>query len=228
MWRESTTLTHSGRRDRYRMAMKAPLTWSWLVLLFVTTRVQRRASRRERQRLLLEQSTNLEQLHQNPLRVLVTSLMWLDGKSWWPYVPVFAGMLAPAEQRMGPVRFVGVGVSAHVIATFVSQELVAWSIRKGREPRTRARARDVGVSYFVFGIAGWLAGQTPSPWRGRTQLAACGSVAATVLSPASFTTVGHCVAFAVGVLVTKRPDLPTPIAGNAVPWETPPQHPSTS
>lgn len=195
--------------------MKAPLTWSWLGLLFVTTRVQRRASRRERRRLLLEQSTNLEQLHQNPLRVLVTSLMWLDGKSWWPYVPVFGGLLAPAERRLGPVRFVGVGLGAHVIATFVSQELVALSIRNGREPRNRARARDIGVSYFVFGIAGWLAGQAPPPRRWWTQLAACGSVIGTVLSPASFTTVGHCVAFTVGVFVTKRPDLPTPDAGNA-------------
>ncbi|CAN5666861.1 membrane protein [soil metagenome] len=184
---------------RADLSQFAPLTWSWLALLFVTTRIQRSASYRERQRLLREQSTNLKQLRRNPLRVLFASLLWLDGRAWWPYVPVFAGVLAPAERRLGPVRFVGVGLSAHVLATLTSQHLVARSIRAGRAPVTQARARDVGVSYFACGIGGWLGGQLPPPWRHRVQLAAGASVAATVLSGRSFTTVGHCVAFAVGV-----------------------------
>jgi hypothetical protein len=178
----------------------APLTWSWLALLFVTTRIQRSTSHRERQQLLRERSTNLKQLHRKPLRVLFASLLWLDGRSWWPYVPVFAGVLAPAERRLGPARFVGVGLGAHVVATLASQELVARSIRKGVEPLAQARARDIGVSYFVFGIGGWLSGQLPQPWRQRAQLAAGGSVTVAVLSRSSFTTVGHCAAFAVGIV----------------------------
>lgn len=184
---------------RANLSVHATLTWSWLAVLFVTTRIQRSASHRHRQRLLSDQSTNLTQLNRKPLRVLFASLMWLDGRSWWPYVPVFAGLLAPAERRLGPVRFVGVGLGAHAIATFASQELVARSIKKGREPLSQARARDVGVSYFVFGIGGWLSGQISGPWRRWARLAAGGSVAIAVLSQSSFTAVGHCVAFSVGI-----------------------------
>src|SRR5258708_2025986 len=66
----------------------AALTYAWLALLFVTTRIQRSAPRRKRQRLLREQSTNIAQLQRKPLHVLLTSLLWLDGRRW-PYVPVF-------------------------------------------------------------------------------------------------------------------------------------------
>ena len=158
-------------KRRANLSVHATLTWSWLAVLFVTTRIQRSASHRHRQRLLSDQSTNLTQLNRKPLRVLFASLMWLDGRSWWPYVPVFAGLLAPAERRLGPVRFVGVGLGAHAIATFASQKLVARSIRRAGTT-SQARARDVGVSYFVFGIGGWLSGKISGPWRRWARLAA--------------------------------------------------------
>ncbi|MET0700781.1 MAG: rhomboid-like protein [Mycobacterium sp.] len=187
------------RHVRRDLSDFAPLTWSWLALLFVTTRIQRSASHRERQILLREQSTNLKQLHRKPVRVLFASLLWLDGRSWWPYAPVFAGLLAPAERRLGSARFVAIGLGAHVAATLISQELVARSIRKGSEPLAQARARDIGVSYFVFGIGGWCSGQLPPPWRQRVQLAAGTSVGVAVLAGASFTSVGHFLAFAFGL-----------------------------
>jgi hypothetical protein len=180
------------------------LTYAWLALLFVTTRIQRSATRRKRQRLLQEQSTNIAQLQRKPLHVLLTSLLWLDGRRWWPYVPVFATMLAPAERLLGRSRYVITGVNAHVIATIVSQWLLALSIKRADEPRGALNARDVGVSYFTLGIGGALCRYLDRPWRAAVQIGAAGSVAMAVLSRANFTATGHCVAFLVGVLGPQR------------------------
>jgi hypothetical protein len=180
------------------------LSYAWLALLFGTTRIQRSASRRKRHRLLREQSTNIAQLQRKPLHVLVTSLQWLDGRRWWPYVPVFATMLAPAERLLGRSRYVITGLSAHVIATLVSQWLLALSIKRAYEPRRSLNARDVGVSYFTLGIGGALCQYLDRPWRVAAQIAAAGSVAIAVLSRANFTATGHCVAFLVGVLVPQQ------------------------
>jgi hypothetical protein len=180
------------------------LTYAWLALLFVTTRVQQSAPQRKRQRLLREQSTNIAQLQRKPLHVLLTSLLWLDGRRWWPYVPVFATMLAPAERLLGRSQYVITGMSAHVIATLVSQWLLALSIKRADEPGRSLNARDVGVSYFTFGIGGALCRYLDRPWRVAVQIAATGSVAIAVLSRANFTATGHCVAFLVGILVPQR------------------------
>ncbi|MDT5012936.1 MAG: hypothetical protein QOH57_4553, partial [Mycobacterium sp.] len=67
----------------------APLTFAWLLVLFITTRIQRAAGRRASRRIQRSHSTNLRRLRREPSRVLVTSLFWLDGRMWWPYVPVF-------------------------------------------------------------------------------------------------------------------------------------------
>ncbi|MDT5015852.1 MAG: hypothetical protein QOD39_2012 [Mycobacterium sp.] len=185
------------------------LTYAWLALLFVTTRIQRSASRRKRQRLLQEQSTNIAALQRKPLRVLLTSLLWLDGRQWWPYVPVFSAMLAPAERLLGKWRYAITGLTAHVVATLVSQMLLSRSIRQAKERRKSRHARDVGVSYFAFGIGGALCRYLDRPWRIAAQIVGAGSVVVAVLSRANFTSTGHCVAFLVGALIPSAVDTPT-------------------
>jgi hypothetical protein len=186
------------------------LTYAWLALLFVTTRFQRSAPRRKRQRLLREQSTNITQLQRKPLQVLLTSLLWVEGRRWWPYAPVFATMLAPAERLLGRSRYVITGLSAHVIATLVSQWLLSLSVKRASEPRRSLNARDVGVSYFTLGIGGALCRYLNRPRRVAVQIAAAGSIVIAVLSRANFTATGHCIAFLVGVLFPQR--IPTAAA----------------
>lgn len=136
--------------------------------------------------------------------MLLTSLLSLDGRRWWPYVPVFATMLAPAERLLGRSRYVITGMSAHVIATLVGQLLLALSIKCADEPRRSLNTRDVGASYFTFGIGGAFCRQLGRPWRVAVRIAAAGSVAIAVLSRANFTATGHCIALLVGVLVPQR------------------------
>ncbi|OBF28922.1 hypothetical protein A5724_26260 [Mycobacterium sp. ACS1612] len=186
----------AGRIGR---TMKTPLTLAWLVVLFITTRVQRSAGRRGSRRLQREHSTNLHRLRTEPLRVLATSMFWLDDRKWWPYLPVFVGIVAPAEHRLRWWRWLFVGLTAHTVGTYAGQGYLRLMIRLGRAPRRLVAARDVGVSYFVFGVAGALSGYLRTPWRLRCQATTVAALTGNVALRPTFTEVGHLTAFVVGL-----------------------------
>jgi hypothetical protein len=182
-----------------RGVIGAPLTFAWLGVLFVTTRRQRSAGRWAARRIQRENSTNLKHLKNRPLRNLATSLFWLDGLHWWPYVPVYAAVLAPAERRLRWWRWLLVGIAAHVVGTLVGQVYLRQSILTRRAPRRLVNARDVGVSYFVFGIAGALTGYIQRRFRLPCQVAGVAALSANAVSRPTFTEVGHLTAFTVGL-----------------------------
>ncbi|MGE5696485.1 MAG: rhomboid-like protein [Candidatus Sericytochromatia bacterium] len=183
-----------------RAVASAPLTFAWLLVLFVTTRIQRSAGRHGSRRIQKHHSTNLRRLRTEPSRVLVTSLFWLDEPRWWPYVPVFVGLLAPAERRLRWWRWLLTGVSAHVVATYMGQAYLRRSISKSRAPRRLVNARDVGVSYFVFGVAGAASKYVEPPWRLRCQAGVVAALVVNVALRPTFTEVGHLSAFVVGLV----------------------------
>jgi hypothetical protein len=177
----------------------APLTSAWLLVLLVTTKIQRSAGRRGARRIQRNHSTNLRRLHDEPSRVLTTSLFWLDDRKWWPYVPIFAGIVAPAERRLHWWRWLLVGFGAHVIGTAVGQSYLRLLIDKGRVPTRLTNVRDVGVSYFVFGVAGALSGYIQPPWRIRTQVVTAAALVGNLAIRPTFTEIGHLSAFIAGV-----------------------------
>jgi len=177
----------------------APLTFAWLLVLLITTRVQRSAGRKGSRRIQRSHSTNLRRLRTEPSRVLTTSLFWLDGRQWWPYVPVFVGIVAPAERRLHWWRWLLVGGAAHVIGTYAGQSYLRATIRMGRAPKRLVAARDVGVSYFVLGAAGALTGYVRRPWRPRVQAVTAAALAGNVAFRPTYTEVGHLTAFLVGL-----------------------------
>jgi hypothetical protein len=185
-----------------RSVASAPLTFAWLLVLLVTTRVQRSAGRRWR-RIQRHHSTNLRRLRNEPERVLTTSLFWLDDRKWWPYVPLFILVVAPAERRLRWWRWLLVGVAAHVVATYVGQSYLRRRIKTGRAPKRLVDARDVGVSYFVFGVTGALSGYVERPWRSRAQAAGLVALTANVVVTPTFTEVGHLTAFGVGLAASR-------------------------
>jgi hypothetical protein len=148
------------------------------------------------------------------VRVLATSLFWLDDHKWWPYVPVFVGIVAPAERRLRWWRWLLVGIAAHAVGTYVGQGYLRLMIRMGRAPWRLVAARDVGVSYFVFGVAGTLSGYVPRPWRAWTQAATLAALVGNVVVRPTFSEVGHLTAFLVGLgaipLVPDRDNMPYP------------------
>jgi rhomboid family protein len=182
-----------------RRVAGAPLTYAWLLVLFVTTRIQRSAGRRGSRRIQHTHSTNLRRLRIEPSKVLTTSLFWLDGRQWWPYVPMFVGVVAPAERRLRWWRWLLIGIAAHIIGTYVGQSYLRRSIKKGRAPRRLVNARDVGVSYFVLGVAGTLTGYVERRARSKCQAVALAALAANAAARPTFTEVGHLTAFVVGL-----------------------------
>jgi hypothetical protein len=204
----------AGPEQVIKSVTSAPLTFGWLLVLFVTTRVQRSAGRRGSRRLQERHSTNLHRLRAEPSRVLTTSLFWLDGRQWWPYAPAFIGLVAPAERRLRWWRWLLIGIAAHVIGTYVGQEHLRRHIRRGHAPKRLAKARDVGVSYFAFGVVATLTGYARPPWRWRSQAAGVATLGALVAARPSYTAIGHLIAFLVGLaavrLAPNRDSLPYP------------------
>lgn len=193
-------MVKDARRDGLvRGVASAPLTFGWLLVLFVTTRIQRSAGRRGSQRIQRSHSTNLRRLRSEPSRVLAASLFWLDGGMWWPYVPMFAGVVAPAERRLRWWRWLLVGFAAHATGTYAGQGFLRLSMRRGEAPRRLVNARDVGVSYFVLGVAGTLTGYVEPRWRSRTQATAVAALTANAALRPTFTEVGHLTSFLVGL-----------------------------
>jgi hypothetical protein len=185
-----------------RAIRSAPLTFGWLLVLFVTTRIQRSAGRRGSKRIQRKHSTNLRRLNSEPSRVLAASLFWLDGRMWWPYVPMFVAVVAPAERRLRWWRWLLIGFGAHAGGTFAGQGFLRWSLKRGEAPRRLVNARDVGVSYFVLGVAGALTGYVRPRWRARSQVAGVAALAGNAALRPTFTEVGHLTAFVVGLAAT--------------------------
>jgi hypothetical protein len=163
--RQPMPLSSSGVKSLWRYVKSAPLTYSWLVVLLITTIVQHSIPARRLHALLQKQSTNLHHLASDPIRVLVQSLLWIDGKYWWPYLVVFTLFLAPAERWLGRLRWLLVGLVCHVGATYLSDGYLYWTIQQALASPRLIDARDIGVSYFVTGIVAVLTYHIARPWR---------------------------------------------------------------
>jgi hypothetical protein len=135
----------------WRFVRSAPLTYVWLIVLLITTIIQHNLSRRELHTLLIHQSTNIHELATDPLQVLFTSLFWIDGRYWTPSLLLFTLFLAPAEQWLGEIRWLTVGLTAHVGATYLSEGMLYLAIQHHLAPGHLVHARDIGVSYFMVG-----------------------------------------------------------------------------
>jgi Rhomboid-like protein len=149
----------------WRYVSSAPLTYVWLIVLLVTTIIQRHLTRREFHVVVLDGSTNIHHLARDPLEVLIYSLFWIDGKYWAPYLVLFTLFLAPAERWLGHLRWLTVGLTAHVGATYISEGLLLLAIRYHDAPHRLVHARDIGVSYFLVGVMAVLTYHITPPWR---------------------------------------------------------------
>lgn len=182
-----------------RFVSGAKLTFAWLTLLAMTTVVQNILPRMHLRELLHHESTNLHHLAANPVRVLITSLLWTDGYAFWPYLVMFCLFLAPAERRLGSLRFVIVGLTAHVLATYLSEGYLYWQIQEAMISPRYLNARDVGVSYFIVGTMGVLTYFIARPWRWWYLGAAVVWFAVPVAVSDAFTPVGHLCALLIGL-----------------------------
>ncbi len=203
----------------WQTVRSAPWTFSWLALLLVTTVVQHTVPRSELKTILGERSTNLDNLRSDPVHAFVTSLLWIDGYFWLPYLLLYCVFHAPAERWLGALRWATVGLVAHVGATYISEGLLGWAIRHGHADPALIDVRDIGVSYFLAGIIGVLTYHIAYPWRWGYVVAAGACFTAPPLIHLTFTGIGHLSAFLIGLVcypITRS--RPAPAWNPAVAW----------
>jgi hypothetical protein len=186
----------------WRYVRSAPLTYAWLAVLLVTTISQRHLTKWAYHTMALD-STNIHQLLKDPVQVLIESLLWLDGRFWLPYLVLFTLFLAPAEHWLGQLRWLTVGLTTHVGATYISEGLLYLAIRNHLEPRRQVHAlvhvQDIGVSYFLVGVIAVLAYRIVTPWRWGYLAVLITIFTIVLIVKLNFTAIGHFSAILIGL-----------------------------
>ncbi|MFE7577322.1 rhomboid-like protein [Streptomyces sp. NPDC057521] len=177
----------------------APGTYLWLTALFVTTVIVHQMSPAFEEEFLRQRSTNIHELSRNPVRVLITSAFWIDSGQWLPYAVLYTVFHAPAERRLGTPRWLAVAATAHVLATLVSEGILAWAIRHGHAPAAAANTLDVGVSYALAGVVAVLTYYVPRPWRPAYLFAVLVIYTVPLITDPTFTDIGHLTAALIGL-----------------------------
>ncbi|MGC4935008.1 rhomboid-like protein [Gordonia sp. DT30] len=177
----------------------APVSCVWLVILFITTVLQHSMSPQHLDRVLGHHSTNITNLGNDPFQVLVSSLFWLDGAYWLPYLISFCIFVIPTERWLGSPRFIVVGFSAHVIATYVSEGILRWAIDNGLRSPLLTDTHDVGVSYFLAAVAAVLAYHFVRPWRWVYLVGTLAFYLLPLVTDLTFTAIGHACSALIGL-----------------------------
>ncbi|MFI6880521.1 rhomboid-like protein [Streptomyces sp. NPDC050400] len=177
----------------------APGTYVWLAALFVTTVAVHHMSPEFEEEFLRQRSTNLHELSQNPMRVLVSSAFWIDGATWWPYAVLYTVFHAQAERWLGTLRWLAVAAAAHVLATLISEGALLWAIRHGHAPPSSVNTLDVGVSYALAGVVAVLTYRISAPWRYLYLAVVLVIYGSPLVTGRTFTDLGHFTSVLIGL-----------------------------
>ena len=198
----------------------SPATYGYLGILFVTSWILAGLGDRLGDRLLLEQSTNLDNLGHDPMWVLFSSAFWLPG--WSDLVSsalLFTLVLAPVERRIGSLRTIGLFAIGHVGATLLTGAGLWIALHFDAVAPSIGRVRDVGTSYGLYAVAAGMTYLLARDLRRLYLAALVGylSIAAALLR--DFGDYGHLTAMALGFmsypLVARASGrMPTPILGS--------------
>ncbi|MFJ9518330.1 rhomboid-like protein [Kitasatospora sp. NPDC101801] len=148
-----------------RYVRAAPGTYCWLLLLAVTSFVVARMDPANLEWFLGKRSTNIEQLRAHPVHALLASAIWTEQAAFPFYFVIFNVFHVPVERWLGTRRWLTVALTAHVLATLISEGIVAWGVDAGRLPANLATTVDVGVSYALAGVEGVLTYRFAGRWR---------------------------------------------------------------
>ncbi|MER5433193.1 rhomboid-like protein [Streptomyces sp. NPDC002588] len=176
----------------------APGTYVWLAILFFTTVALHHMSPEFEQEFLRQRSTNLHELSRHPVRVLISSAMWIDGGYWAPYAVLYSVFHAQVERWLGTLRWLVVCGAAHVLATLISEGALLKAIRDGMAPESAVNTLDVGVSYALAGAVAVLVYRIRSPWRYGYLAVVLAVYTVPLAAGPTFTDFGHFVAVLIG------------------------------
>ncbi|MER7755406.1 rhomboid-like protein [Kitasatospora sp. NPDC097643] len=201
---------------------RAPGTYLWLAILLLTTLVIRHVDPAVADHILEKRSTNLHYLAVSPVRVLVTSALWIAGGGWFGYFVLYNLFHVPAERWLGTPRWLAVVLAAHVGATYLSEGVLYWAIRHGLAPRSAVNTLDYGVSYALAGVVAVLTYLIVRPWRYVYAAGVLVFYGLGVVQSRDFTSIGHFSAVLIGLacypLTRGRPGAWDPVATARTGW----------
>ncbi|MDX3225590.1 rhomboid-like protein [Streptomyces sp. ME19-01-6] len=179
----------------------APFTFCYALVLIVTSAFSDLADPDLVHDVLTRSSTDVVNLADRPVLVLVASAVWVVGGLSSPYILAFLVVVGALERRLGGWRTAGVFLFGHVLATLMTELPVAASVAAGHLPESSLRRLDYGISYGLLACTAALAGLL-RPWLRSTVLG--GIALVLVLDLVEFadplTDWGHLLALATGVL----------------------------
>lgn len=191
-------MTIRAAKAVWRYVRRAPGTFVWLAILTLTTYLISRVNPEFRDRFLRQRSTNLNELRDNPVRVLISSALWIDGGGLWIYYILYNLVHVPVERKLGTLRWLVVVLVAHVGATYLSEGAVYWEVRHGYLPHSAIFTLDVGVSYGLAGVEAVLAYLIEAPWSYYYAGALVAYYGYHLIAGNTFTDLGHFSAIMIG------------------------------
>jgi len=151
------------------------------------------------QRAVIRSSTNLYNLHHSPLSVLAASAFVVNGAfSLWQ-IPFLVWAYGTAQRWVGRAATVFIGVLGHVGATLFVASMLGANLGRGRLLRSTAHISDVGVSYGVMCVAGFIVSRLPQRYRPWYVAALVTFAAGPLLLDPTFTDLGHVCALGLGL-----------------------------
>ncbi len=203
----------------------APGTYTYLCALAVTSWSLHGVNPHLADELIRSQSTNLDNLTDRPLQVLIASAFWTTGSAIpWQLLLRFTLVMAPVERRLGTRRTIAVFAAGHVIATVLVVAGVDIGMRYDLLDLSLAHASDVGVSYGLFAVAGaltWLL--VPGRWRIVWVAALLAVITAGTAGGVTFTDIGHYLSLLIGLSTAplvrywqRKPSARAPLGGSPV------------
>lgn len=149
--------------------------------------------------LVLRSSTNLVNLRDRPLYVLLASAFVLPSVlSLW-VLPLLVVAYGTTQRWLGRLATVLVAVFGHVFATLFVAVLLAAGITHHQFDRALAREPDVGVSYGLVAVLAVLVVRLPRGPRWAVGTGGFVFLTALVALGRTFTDVGHAVAWLIGL-----------------------------
>lgn len=178
-----------------------PFTFYYGLILIATTVLTEFADPEAVARWRAGSSTDVSNLAQEPLFVLVASALFYAGSLLSPYAIGFFLGLTALERRIGGWRTAAVFVAGHVLATLATQLTVAAAVALDHLPESSLTRFDYGISYGVLACAAALAGVLRTVWLRWVMIGGIGALVISELVSLNdpLTSWGRFLAFLVGI-----------------------------
>jgi hypothetical protein len=189
-------------RDLLRLVRSSDLAMIYAAIVVVVAVVLAIASDSTHDHVIAESSTNLVNLRDHPIWVLIVSLFVVSNLAGLWQIVLLLPLYAAAQRWVGRAGAIVVALIGHIGATLFVATLLSAGIFHGWLGRDVAREPDVGISYALAAVAGFLVTEVPRRWRAPYVIVIAGYFAAPLAYAPTFTAVGHATGLALGLALS--------------------------